>query len=194
MLAYQEGVTLATITVDKKRDADGRLPRSQRLRVAKLAEEERMIDEMAQQALDIIIEDGTSVVFPQIVQNLIEDLQSAANLLDEKRTGKYTQLVQQEIEQTLEELIEALEQAKKQQQRQGGGGGGGGDGMQQLLPPSAELKLLKSAQLRVNRRTKALVEALGENPLDEVLQLELRKITALQEQVVQMTEQMLERY
>jgi hypothetical protein len=195
MLARQEPVTLTTATLEQARDADGRLPRSQRLKVAKLAAAERDIDELAQQALDIIIEDGTSVVFPRIVQNLSEDLQSAATLLDAQRTGSYTQAVQQEIEQTLEELIEALERARKQQQQQGGGGGGGaGDGMRPLLPPSAELKLLRSAQLRVNRRTKALDAVRGEDPDDDVLELELRKITALQGQIVKITEEMLEKY
>ena len=61
------------------------------------------------------------------------------------------------------------------------GGGGGGGGNQPLLPPSAELKMLRSAQLRINRRTKSIDEirptdkAMNQSMKDEVAGLAKRQ-------------------
>jgi hypothetical protein len=47
----------------------------------------------------------------------------------------------------------------QQENQQGGGGGGSGDQNSPLLPNSAELKLLRASQLRVNQRTTAIDQA-----------------------------------
>ena len=114
-------------------------------------------------------------------------------LADNMRTDQYTTVLQKEIETTLEELIDALQKA--QQQKQGGGGGGGGGGGQEpLLPNSAELKLMRSAQLRINRRTVALDQSRPQGgPLDDVLKGETRKIADRQSEIAEMTVRILER-
>jgi hypothetical protein len=208
MLSIQQRLTQQTAALDKKRtDAGGQLARTDRNVVRAIGDDERRMDVvrgeaeskgpglagMAQQALDIIVDDGTSVVFPDVVANLRDDLLNVGNLLvDNLRTDHYTQTLQQEIETTLEELIEALQQA--QQQREGSGGGGGGGGMEPLLPNSAELKLLRSAQLRINRRTVALDRTKGESgALDESLKGDLQTIANRQAEIAEMTIQILER-
>jgi hypothetical protein len=147
----------------------------------------------AQQALDVIIDDGTSVVFPDVVEQLRDDLIGVGKLLTEHaRTDQYTQTLQKEIETTLEELIEALQKA--QSQKEGGGGGGGGGGEPPLLPNSAELKLLRSAQLRINRRTAAIEAARPkEGTLDESLKGEAQTIATRQAEIAEMTIRILER-
>lgn len=133
------------------------------------------------------------MVFPDIVEQLRDDLISVGNLLaDNLRTDQYTVTLQKEVETTLEELIEALQQL--QQQRQGSGGGGGGGGQEPLLPNSAELKLLRSAQLRINRRTVALDQTRPMNgQLDDALKGETRKIAERQAEIAEMTIRILER-
>ena len=80
-----------------------------------------------------------------------------------------------------------------QQQKQGSGGGGGG-GQEPLLPNSAELKLLRSAQFRINRRTTALDQSRPKGgPLDDVLKGETRKIAERQLEIAEMTVRILER-
>jgi hypothetical protein len=207
MLATQQRLTGQTAVLEKKRiDAGGQLARSERNVVRVIGDDERRMEAIksdteakdrglagkAQQALDIIIDDGTSVVFPDVVEQLRDDLISVGNLLaDNLRTDQYTATLQKEIEITLEELIEALQQA--QQQRQGSGGGGGG-GQEPLLPNSAELKLLRSAQMRINRRTVALDQARPKaGPLDDVLKGETRKIADRQSEIAEMTVRILER-
>lgn len=211
MLSVQQRISAQTQVLDKKRsDNGGNLTRPDRLAVAALGGDESRMDAVldpmtkqvklpmglaghAQQALDLIIDDGTSVVFPDVVEQLRDDLIGVGKLLSENtRTDQFTQTLQKEIETTLEELIEALQQA--QSQKEGGGGGGGGGGEPPLLPNSAELKLLRSAQLRINRRTVAIDAARPkEGPLDETLKDEALTIATRQSEIAEMTIKILER-
>jgi hypothetical protein len=62
------------------------------------------------------------------------------------------------------------------------------------LPNSAELKLLRAAQMRVNRRTVSLEQARPkEGPLDDVLKGETQKVAERQAEIGEMTVRILER-
>jgi hypothetical protein len=146
---------------------------------------------MAQQALQLIEEDGTSVSFPIVVANMRDQLNQVASLLEQQSTGADTQTLQKEIEKTLEELIEALQIAKK-----GGGGSGGGkpgNCKPCLLPNTAELKLLRALQLRVNRRTMEVEKARVEGPLVEVRKAETGRLSKLQGEIAGMVQEIIER-
>jgi hypothetical protein len=163
------------------------------LALGAVAKEEGALAEAAQQALEIIIDDGTSVVFPDVVEQVRDDLLAVKQLLDAAKTDAYTNTLQKEIETTLEELIEALQQA--QQQKEGSGGGGGGGGSEPpLLPNSAELKLLRAAQMRINRRTAAIETARPKAaPLPENLKTDAETIARRQAEIAEMTIRILER-
>ncbi|XRN63376.1 hypothetical protein NA78x_003971 [Anatilimnocola sp. NA78] len=210
MLAVQKDLSARTLVIDKKKvDNMGNLARSDRNTLKSLGEDERGLaiikqdgqsDRIplafkAQQALEIILDDGTSVVFPDVVEQLRDDLITVGTLLsDNLRTDGYTQTMQREIEITLEELIESLQKAQKQKDGGEGGGGGGGGGNEPLLPNSAELKLLRAAQLRVNRRTESLESARpAEGEFDDVLKGEVRKVSERQSDIGEMTIRILER-
>jgi hypothetical protein len=214
MLSIQQLLTAETAAFEKKRQENGgTLPRADRVGVAAIGGEEGRLQPVldpetkqeklriglagkAEQTLDIIIDDGTSVVFPDIVEQLRDDLITVGKLLTENaRTDQFTHNLQKEIETTLEELIEALQKAQQQKEGSGGGGGGGGgSGNEPLLPNSAELKLLRSAQLRVNRRTAAVEAARPKGgQLDDVLKTELQTIANRQAEIGDMTIRILER-
>jgi uncharacterized low-complexity protein len=209
MLAVQKDLSARTLVIDRKKtDNMGQLARSDRNGLKSLGEDERGLAIIKQegqadrvplafrahQALEIIIDDGTSVVFPDVVEQLRDDLVTVGGLMsDNLRTDNYTQALQKEVETTLEELIEALQKAQKQKEG-GGGGGGGGGGNEPLLPGSAELKLLRAAQMRVNRRTAALEAArpmAGE--FDSVMKQEVQKVSERQADIGEMTLKILER-
>ena len=84
-----------------------------------------------------------------------KDLDMLAGRLVAMKAGTYTQQVQQDVMETLRELIEVIKE--ELEKRQGGEQGNGddmeGDQDDNLLPTSAELKMLKSLQVRVNKRT-----------------------------------------
>jgi hypothetical protein len=199
MLARQQAATIGTAALEtaKQKTVDKRLSRRDRLTLKKYVEEELALSEKAQQALEIILEDGTSVVFPKVVERLRDDLARVSGKLDEEETGGYTHVMQKEIETTLEELIEALKKAQEQKQGGGGGGGGGGgnpnENEEPLLPNSAELKMLKSMQLRVNRLTEAFDTNRGEKALDESMKKDVANISAMQREVAEMTLEIVER-
>ncbi|MEC8432151.1 MAG: hypothetical protein VXZ54_04380 [Planctomycetota bacterium] len=196
MLARQQVVSAQTLELDEKQIATGTLRRSDRLALAKLASEENALAEMSQEAYDLLVEDGTSVVFPRIVEDLKTDLQQCADGLKKQRTDSLTQLVQSEVETTLEELISALQRAQKEKQENdegGGSSGGGGGGNQPLLPPSAELKALRSAQMRVNRRTKQLDQLREVITTDPQIRAEIQNLFGRQAKIVEMTDEMIEK-
>jgi len=195
MLARQQQATADTRNLEKKRqESGGELKRTDRLAVAKVAAEELSLSEAAQQALDIILDDGTSVVFADVVEQVRDDLKRVTQLLDAKQTDHFTTTLQKEVEITLEELIEALQEAQKQKEGGSGGGGGGGGGQEPLLPGSAELKLLRSAQLRINRRTAAIDSARGDaTELNEIVKDELEGLAGRQAEIGEMTVRILER-
>jgi hypothetical protein len=85
-----------------------------------------------------------------------KDLDGLALRLTKLQCGAYTQQVQRDVMETLRELIEVIKEEldrKQGGQQQGDGDGQEGDQDDNLLPTSAELKMLKSLQVRVNRRT-----------------------------------------
>jgi hypothetical protein len=201
-------------------EVDGRWSAKEyRIGLPSRASDQRAIAAMAQQALDIIQEDGTTVILPQIVGQLRDDMIATSTMLkklaemgerrarlrdgsgkeltkDIDRTLSYSFQMQQEIEQTLRELIEALEKAQKQQESQQGQGQGqqspGQEQRDPLVPDSAELKLLKAAQMRVNNRTRRF-DAQRDESLDEIQAGEINRIAGQQESVAEMAEDMIER-
>lgn len=108
----------------------------------------------AEKILEILREEGTTVVIPDVMEDMQKDLDTLARRLRKLEAGEYTQQIQQDVMETLRELIEVIKQELERRQGRGQGGDGGeGDPDQNLLPTSAELKMLKSLQVRVNKRT-----------------------------------------
>jgi len=110
----------------------------------------------AEKALEILREEGTTVVIPDVVEDLKRDFDALAAMIARLETDEYTQQVQRDVETTLEQLIRVIQEEMKR--RSDGGEGGQGDGMEgdnedNLLPTSAELKMLREMQTQVNRRT-----------------------------------------
>jgi hypothetical protein len=92
-----------------------------------------------------------------VLEELVRDFAEVAGLLDDQQVNRFVVKLQKEIERTLEQLIEVIK--KEIEEQEGGGGGGGGGGGQDengepLLPPTAELKMIRELQLRVNELTR----------------------------------------
>jgi len=193
MLSRQQAATAETVRLDTEGNAQdgGELRRGDRVTLKRLSDEERALADRAGEALKLLEEDGSSISFPLVVADLRGNLTHVAGLLDRQATGKETQRRQQEIEQTLAELLEALEVAKKS----GGGQGKPGNGNCKpcLLPDTAELKLLRALQVRVNRQTKSFDEQRPAGDLLDLQRTEVERITRLQRDLVQMVGQILAR-
>lgn len=157
MLLEQKAINTATDELDGRKAG---WTRTDSLNLAALSEKETGLSGEAAKALNILVEEGTTVVFPEIVTQVRDDMTDVAGRLGQKQTGEITRGIQAQIVETLEELIAAVEQRQKEGPPPSGGQAGGGQaGEPQLLPGSAELKLLRSCQVRINRQTARLAEA-----------------------------------
>ena len=106
-------------------------------------------------------------------------------LVEELNAGKASPVVprrQATIERTLKALVDALGDAQKedpfrqQEQADGGDNGGGANGQQQqkepLIPPLAQLKMLRALQAEAAERTRAAEQNPGTDDLESVAGLQ----------------------
>lgn len=190
MLLRQEAVNNGTLAIhavplDKRSDRH-------RNRAVELARNEDEISLLAAKALTLLKEEGSSVAFPEAVEQIREDMLTVARRLERADVGEITQNIEADIVESLKEILEAMqkeleklkdEKQKQQQQQQ----------QQQkkqeaLVNKLAELKMLRSLQYRVNRRTKQmgrLVE--GEQALDGDVVSQLRQLSERQAKVQKAT-------
>ncbi|MBN2448008.1 MAG: hypothetical protein JXO22_14855 [Phycisphaerae bacterium] len=154
MLARQREVERVVTELGERPLADW--TRSEQLRVTEAVKQERDITADAEDVLELLASDGTTVVLPDLTLALIDDLEVVTGQLATSDLGPRTRgLVADTIAQ-MEEILAALEARRPQGERRGSGTCPGQDGQQcaaPLLPGSAELKLLRGAQARVNRQT-----------------------------------------
>jgi hypothetical protein len=123
----------------------------------RLGFDERKIAIEARKALTLLQEEGSSIAFPATVAQMEEDMLDVSERLAETKVDEITLGLEEDIIASLEELIAALEKAqldaeqKKQQQQQQQQQQQDQD--QPLVDKIAELKMIKSLQERVNKRT-----------------------------------------
>ena len=185
ILADQQTITNETKELEKQRES---LSRSGAISVPgvketfqfagrSLARRERGLGTDAEDILRVLSEEASSVVAPEILRRVISDLENVSGRLDESDTGQLVQVLQDDVETSLRELIEALKPANnrkrmdqnrqraggaqekkeqqqgQQQQQQQGEQGEEEQEKKDLITPVMELRMLISAQRRVRART-----------------------------------------
>lgn len=161
MLDNQRQISKETRSLDARlralKAANAESPRDRKdlQRAEDLSRREGALAVVALDVMDLLEEDGTTLAFPQIVQEVKNDLESAQRLLARIETGLLTQAIQKDIERALEDILAALEQAQRSPPPPDPNKGRDSkNGTGPLLPASAELKMVRAMQLRVNQRTK----------------------------------------
>lgn len=164
--------------------------RSDQLELADVAHRQTGLGTEAEKALYILTEDGTTVIFPQILRQVRDDAKDAGTRLASADVGPGVRAMQASIEQALRELIDAVVQQQKENENQGESQAGEGGSSSPLLPGSAELKLLRSCQVRVNTSTATLDEARTAGADAARIEADLKKLSERQEQVSNMARSM----
>ncbi len=187
MLALQLIVYNGTVSLGKTPKKDWQARHAGRARELSVQEDEIALD--AAKALTLLKEDGSSVAFPEAVEQLREDMLAVARRLERELVADLTQSIELDIIEVLQEVIEAfqkeMEKSEEQRQQQ--------QGQQQQQEPQlveklAELKMLRSLQLRVNRRTKGLGRLIdGEQATEADVVDQLRQISSRQARIQQAT-------
>ncbi|MEC8691816.1 MAG: hypothetical protein VX016_09685, partial [Verrucomicrobiota bacterium] len=154
------------------------------------------LSEKSEEAVNLLNDEGSSVVVRNVVEGMQNDLLAIADMVDGNETGVFVQRSQKEVELTLQELIDAVKIAQKMeeqkqdqqqdQQNQQQNQQNQQNQQQSLLPPSAELKLLRLTQLRINRRTVDFEMQLNnEEVKNDVLKRQVNEVTILQKKVTE---------
>lgn len=158
ILAQQKRVYTGTLSI-------GQVPEKERnsrhtARAVQLSREETMIGLEVEKAILLIRDEGSSVAFGEALSEVREDVQTVSYRLNRTQVDELTQEIEQDIISALEEMIEALQkemeksdEEKKQQQQQQQQGS---PQDQALIDMLSEIKMLRSLQLRVNKRTRRI--------------------------------------
>lgn len=161
---------------------------AEQIESGRLSREEGVILVAADKALSVLKEEGSAVAFPRTVEQLRDDVSQIVELLAATKVDELTLAVEEDVIATLKELIEALQKAKKdlknkEKSRQPGEGQ---PGEQPLIDRIAELKMIRTLQVRVNRRTKVVSETadLANDPQAVAM---IRKLAATEREVFQIT-------
>ena len=175
-------------------------PKSQRnrqtdLKAGELAFEEKKITLEADRAMLLLREEGSSVAFPEVVGQIRSDTARVANLLNETKIDLVSQGIQQDILAALDEMIAALQKAQRdleeqqqQQDQQPGNSPPPGQSEQPLVEAIAELKLIRTMQVRIQNTTNRYSDLIeeGSSSIQEVLPL-LRDLAERQDRLDQIT-------
>ena len=189
MLEAQNNIYDQTLKLE---ESIGRSPEHElEIASATLGRKEEQIVGEVDRALILLKEDGSSVAFPEALQQVREDMLTVASRLRSVKTDKITQAVEQDIIETLEEMLAALQQAlkelreKRESQQQSGSGE---PGEQPLVDQLAELRMIRALQNRINRRTSFYDTILeGEQAKDPELFEALDKLAERQGQIFEAT-------
>jgi hypothetical protein len=190
MLEMQRQVKTGTVKVDKAIRANGgTAKRAHHQDASRLGDKENEIIREATKALELLDNEGKSIAFAEILKQVRSDMEEVKDFLFKTKVGSLTQEIEEDIIQTLEEMIKALQKA--QQPNRPGPTGHGPHAPPPLVDQVAELKLLRSMQVKVNRRTqlygKEYVAKEGEQTANAALKAKLKELSQRQEQLVDVT-------
>jgi hypothetical protein len=159
MLAEQDRLSARTVSAgalavqlraaDPEADVDALIAD----RVAGIEAGERALATTASEALQLLVDEGTSTTFPVLVDELREDLVRAADSLRDAGPGPAVRAIQRAIEERLKLLIDTFRN-QIEQNESGGGDSGQSGGEPSLVPLSAEIRLLLLEQRKVNDWTR----------------------------------------
>jgi hypothetical protein len=156
MLALQIQVRDGTVELDKQiqATADKNPTRADQQTSLGLSEKEDEIVTEAKAALRLLEADGSAVAFAEVFQQLLTDMINVAGWLRKTDTGTVTVATENDIIATLKEMIEALQKARAENKsKQGKSPPPGQPPDPKLIDLIAELKMIRSMQIRVNKRT-----------------------------------------
>jgi len=191
MLELQLEVYEGTLRLDQVPELNR--GRNDEIESGRLSRKESQIVVEVDKAITILREEGSAVAFPEAVEQMREDMLRVVVLLGQFQVGDETQLVEEDVIAALEEMIEALQQAQQEMQ----------DQQQQPPPPPgetpepplidtlAELKMIRSLQLRVNSRTEFYKKRFLEGEREQVdsadVLSELQKLAERQQRIFDAT-------
>jgi hypothetical protein len=172
MLLAQKSITAETEKADQSiASRKGQLNRADELALKALSTLEGNIVKDASTAKSMLEADGSTVVLLSVMDDTKGMMESVVDLLAKFNAGPHTQALEKDIEKALEDMIAAIQKERQrredEQQPPPPQPGQGQPPPPPLIQLSAELKMLKSLQIRVNSRTQTVDAERGKlNPTE----------------------------
>ncbi len=139
--------------------------RNEEIQAGRLSRRESLIVLEADKAMQLLREDGTSVAMAEALRQVREDMRQVTIRLAQQKVGQITQGIEEDIIAALEEMIEAVQKAQEeleQKQQQQSKPSSGRPMEPPLIDMLAELKMLRSMEIRVRKRTARYQKLIGE--------------------------------
>jgi hypothetical protein len=161
MLAMQIAVKDGTVALDKiiTGNPDKKSSRAEDQKALELSDKEDEISKEANKALNLIEAEGSAVAFAEVFKQVLGDMNTTAGRLRRADVGEVTVAIENDIIDALKEMVAALKKARKDNQEPKPPmppmppSSGGSPPDQKLIDMIAELKMIRSMQIRVNNRT-----------------------------------------
>ncbi|MBI3862631.1 MAG: hypothetical protein HY290_12130, partial [Planctomycetia bacterium] len=191
MLAMQLVVYDGTTKLDKTPAAERSATHA--TRSLQLARQEEEIAIEATKAITLLRDEGSAVAFPEAVEQMRDDMRIVVSRLERTETGELTQGIEREIIDALEEMIDALQKEiekgkDKKNKKEDAPKDGQQQQDQQLVDQLAELKMLRTLQMRINHRTKRLGRMVeGEQAVDPDVLGQLQNLAERQARIQKAT-------
>ncbi|MFO7958971.1 MAG: hypothetical protein R6X33_17945 [Candidatus Brocadiia bacterium] len=163
MLEEQREISADTVDTAGRVGGSQRPGRAVMLRLADLAERERALARRVRDAAALLDDFGRTVAWPEAMARLEEDLLACGDLLDEADVEP-ARVLQKDIEDILETLMQVLSAAPETAERPPDRERQDRERRQRERPPvnmAEELKVLRTLQSALNRRTARLDERRG---------------------------------
>jgi len=141
-----------------------------------LSRDQRDIVLEAEHALELLKEQGSSVAFPEALEQMRENMVTVSDRLIRGDTASTTQVIEELIVETLDEMILALQQEmdrKKDQKRQQQQQQQQDEQEPELVQKIAELKIIRTLQNQINRLTRVIGRDVEEGQARDPDQLKL---------------------
>lgn len=138
---------------------------------AGLARREDEATSVADGAIRLIEEDGRSLAFLEVLEQVREDMRAVSQRLMKADTADLTQQIERDIVEALEEAVSILdaqlaEMANQKTQPPGQGSQTANAGEQRLVDPIHELRMIRALQKRILDRTRRFELLRAEDQID----------------------------
>ncbi|MBX3412086.1 MAG: hypothetical protein KF708_05155 [Pirellulales bacterium] len=173
MLAEQIEIYEGTLRLD--RTPEQARSRGFEIESGRLSRRESVLSGEAEKTLHLLTEEGSAVAMPEAVMQMRDDMEQVVVRLGGAKVDELTQGIEEDIIAALEEMLAAIKKAQQEQeQKQSQPPPPAGEpGEPPLIDKIAELKMIRSLQLRVNKRTERyskLVDEEGQTEQAELLE------------------------
>lgn len=185
-LAKQVAISQQTLEASRELEDGARMTRPLRRRLNELADREQELVARAGFMSEALSKEE-EVVYSQVLASIGDDLTDVARRLGgtQPNPGEYTRTVQQDVQDRLIDLIEALKreqqrrQDEQQQQQQQQQGGRNQQARKPLVPFRAELQMLKRLEQDILRRLDRMQQLVKSAGADGVSDTDLMLIERL---------------